>query len=213
MLQFQHLSIARGDRVLLRGLSGALAAGQILHVRGANGTGKTSLLEVLAGLREAESGTATRSFETDGCHWVGHRNALNETLTPFENLQFWCQLNGEPVEGVRGALREFELTAVADQPCRTLSAGQKRRAALARLAAVHRPLWFLDEPLSALDAAGVTHWLALLRNHQQRGGAAILTSHQALEGDVRGLRTLDLDSRVRGNDNAGGNDTGGNDAA
>jgi heme exporter protein A len=195
LLSFQDLSIARGDRVLLRGLSGALAAGEILHVRGANGTGKTSLLEVLAGLREAESGSVTRGYEPDACHWVGHRNALNEALTPQENLRFWCELNGASHEGVRGALREFELTGVADQACRTLSAGQKRRAALARLAAVRRDLWFLDEPLSALDAAGVAHWLALLRSHQQRGGAAILTSHQPLTAELKGLRTWDLEAR------------------
>jgi len=198
LLEFKDLTIARGDRVLLRGLTGALAGGEILHVRGANGTGKTSLLEVLAGLREAEGGTVTRSFEPDACHWVGHRNALNEALTPFENLQFWCQLNGAQVDGVRGALREFELTGLADQPCRTLSAGQKRRAALARLAAVNRPLWFLDEPLSSLDAAGAAHWLVLLRNHQQRGGAAILTSHQPLAAELKGLRTWDLDSEALG---------------
>lgn len=191
-LSFKDLSIARGDRVLLRALTGTLAAGDILHVRGANGTGKTSMLEVLAGLREPESGSVTRAFEPDGCHWVGHRNALNEALTPQENLRFWCAVNGASTDGIRGALREFDLHAVADQPSRTLSAGQKRRAALARLAAVRRPVWFLDEPLSALDASGVKHWLALLRDHQQQGGAAILTSHQALEADLPGLRVLDL---------------------
>ena len=198
LLLFKDLSVARGDRILLRGLSGELAAGELLHVRGANGAGKTSLLEVLAGLRAAEAGEVTRTFEVDGCHWVGHRNALNEALTPQENLRFWCEVNGAPVDGVRAALREFELLGVADQPCRTLSAGQKRRAALARLAAVDRAVWFLDEPLSALDAAGVKHWLGLLDAHRQRGGAAILTSHQPI--DVKGLRTMDLAPRFRGDD-------------
>lgn len=192
LLEFQQLSIARGDRVLLRGLAERLDPGEILHIRGANGAGKTSLLEVLAGLRDAESGTVTRSFEADGCHWVGHRNALNEALSPQENLRFWCAVNGVSPDGVRGALREFDLQAVADQPTRTLSAGQKRRVALSRLAAVRRPLWFLDEPLSALDAAGVARWMALLRDHQKQGGAAIVTSHQKLEGDLKGLRTWDL---------------------
>lgn len=192
LIDFQNLSIARGDRVLLRGLNGMLSAGEILHLRGANGAGKTSLLEVLAGLRDAEAGTVTRNFEPDACHWVGHRNALNEALTPQENLRFWCELNGASCEGVRAALRSFELQAVADQAARTLSAGQKRRAALARLAAVRRDIWFLDEPLSALDTAGVSHWLALLREHSARGGAAVLTSHQALDAELKGLRTLDL---------------------
>jgi heme exporter protein A len=188
ILTFKDLTIARGDRVLLRALDGAVVAGEILHIRGANGVGKTSLLEVLAGLREPESGTVTRAFEPEQSHWVGHRNALNPALSPFENLRFWTALHGVPDNGIRGALREFELSRVADQPSRQLSAGQKRRTALARLALVRRPLWFLDEPLSALDEAGVHHWLNLLQAHQQQGGAAVITSHQALPATLPGLR-------------------------
>jgi heme exporter protein A len=192
VLSFEKLAVARGDRVLLRGLSGAIAAGEILHIRGANGVGKTSLLEVLAGLRAPEAGTVARTVPPEGCHWVGHRNALNGALTPLENLRFWCALQGVPADGVRGALREFELTRVADQPCRQLSAGQKRRTALARLALARRPLWFLDEPLSALDQAGIGHWLGLLATHQRGGGAAIITSHQALPETLPGLRSMEV---------------------
>lgn len=199
LLVFNGLSIARGDHVLLRDLSGAVAAGDLLHLRGANGVGKTSLLEVLAGLRDAERGEVARTFESEACHFVGHRNGLNPALTPFENLRFWCRLQGASDEGVRSALREFDLTRVADQPCRQLSAGQKRRAALARLAVVRRPFWFLDEPLSGLDEGGIRHWLNLLAAHQQQGGAAVITSHQPLPA-VPGLRTLELapDSSTRG---------------
>ena len=192
ILSFKDLAVARGDRVLLRGLNGAVQAGEILHVRGANGVGKTSLLEVLSGLRAAESGEVTRAFEPEQCHWVGHRNALNGALSPFENLRFWCAVQGVPADGVRAALREFELSRAADQPCRQLSAGQKRRAALARLAVVRRPLWFLDEPLSALDEAGVHHWLNLLQAHQQQGGAAVVISHQLLPAKLPGLRSWEL---------------------
>jgi heme exporter protein A len=192
ILEFSNLAIARGDHVLLRGLEGAVVAGEILHIRGANGIGKTSLLEVLAGLRRPDQGEVTRGFEPEGCHWVGHRNALNPALSPFENLRFWCAVQGAPADGVRPALREFELSRVADQPCRQLSAGQKRRAALARLAIVRRPAWFLDEPLSALDEAGVHHWLNLLAAHQQQGGAAVITSHQLLPARLAGLRSLEL---------------------
>jgi heme exporter protein A len=191
-LEFRHLAIARGDRVLLRDLTGSVEAGQILHIRGANGVGKTSLLEVLAGLRAPESGALTRAFEPEACHWVGHRNALNPALSPFENLRCWCAVQDAPADGVRAALREFELSRVADQPCRQLSAGQKRRAALARLAIVRRPLWLLDEPLSALDDTGVRHWLNLLQAHQQQGGAAVITSHQPLPGNLAGLRHWEL---------------------
>lgn len=192
LLSFENVSIARGDHVLLRGLSGAVRGGDILHLRGANGIGKTSLLEVLSGLRAAESGRVERGFEPQACHWIGHRNALNPALTPFENLRFWCQVNAVPTDNVRGALREFELQRVADQPCRQLSAGQKRRSALARLAVVRRPVWFLDEPLSALDQRGIGHWLSLLRTHQQGGGAAVITSHQPLPAELPGLRTMEL---------------------
>lgn len=192
LLSFTQLAVARGDRVLLRGLDGAVAAGEILHLRGANGIGKTSLLEVLAGLRQPESGEVARGFEPEDCHWVGHRNALNPALSPFENLRFWCAVQDAPADGVRAALREFELSRVADQPCRQLSAGQKRRAALARLAIVRRPVWFLDEPLSALDQAGVHHWLNLLAAHQQQGGAAVITSHQPLPAQLAGLRSWEL---------------------
>jgi heme exporter protein A len=200
LLSFQDLAIARGDHVLLRGLVGAVGAGDILHIRGANGVGKTSLLEVLCGLRDAEQGEVTRAFEPQACHWIGHRNALQPALTPYENLRFWCALQGAPADGIRGALRGFDLGRVADQPCRQLSAGQKRRAALARLAVVRRDVWFLDEPLSGLDDAGIQHWLALLQGHQQQGGAAVITSHQALPAQLPGLRALVLspDSSTRG---------------
>lgn len=192
LLQFENLAVARGDRVLLRGLTGQVEPGEVLHIRGANGAGKTSLLEVLAGLRDAEEGTVTGLDEPERCHWVGHRNALNPSLSAFENLAFWCAIQDVPTDNVRGALREFDLTRVADQPCRQLSAGQQRRAALARLAVARRPLWFLDEPLSALDDAGVEHWLNLLATHQQQGGAAIVTSHQPLPPTVQKLRRWEL---------------------
>ena len=192
ILSFENVSIARGDHVLLRGLSAVVAGGDILHLRGANGIGKTSLLEVLSGLRAPESGRVERGFEPQACHWIGHRNALNPALTPFENLRFWCAVNGQPSDNVRGALREFELQRVADQPCRQLSAGQKRRSALARLAVARRPVWFLDEPLSALDQRGIGHWLGLLEAHQRGGGAAIITSHQPLPASLPGLRTMEL---------------------
>ena len=192
LLSFQDLAIARGDHVLLRGLAGAVSAGEILHIRGANGIGKTTLLEILCGLRQPEHGAVTRAFEPEGCHWIGHRNALNPALTPYENLRFWCALQDAPAEGIRGALREFDLTRVADQPCRQLSAGQKRRSALARLAVVRRPGWFLDEPLSALDEGGVRHWCNLLQAHQQQGGVAVITSHQPLPAHLAGLRSMEL---------------------
>jgi heme exporter protein A len=192
LLSFENLAIARGDHVLLRDLTGAVQAGEILHIRGANGVGKTSLLEVLGGLREPEHGEVTRAIEPAACHWIGHRNGLSPALSPFENLRFWCDVQEVSTENVRGALREFDLQRLADHPCGQLSAGQKRRVALARLAVVRRSFWFLDEPLSGLDDAGIRHWLGLLQEHQQHGGAAVVTSHQPLPGHLAGLRALEL---------------------
>ena len=192
LLSFENLSVARGDRVLLSALSGEIGAGEILHIRGPNGVGKTSLLEVFSGLRAPAEGAVTRLPQPETLHWIGHRNALNPSLTPFENLRFWCALQNVSPEGIRGALREFDLQAVADHPCRQLSAGQKRRAALSRLALERRSFWFLDEPLSGLDQGGIQHWLSLLRDHQEQNGAAVITSHQPLPGAVPGLRTWDL---------------------
>ncbi len=191
LLKFQNVSVTRGDRTLLRALNGEVQAGEVLHIRGPNGAGKTSLLEVLSGLRDAAEGVVNREAAED-CHWLGHRNALNLALSPAENLRFWCALQGVSGDGVEPALAEFELQSVANRPCRELSAGQKRRAALARLIVQRRSFWFLDEPLSSLDEPGVRHWLSLLQQHQQRGGAAVITSHQALPAPVAGLRTWDL---------------------
>lgn len=192
LLALDALAVGRGDRTLLSGLSGEIRRGEVVHLHGPNGVGKTTLLEVLCGLRAPQAGTLRRSLEPAACHWVGHRNGLNPSLTPVENLRFWCELNGEDPGGVRGALRDFGLRAASDQPCRQLSAGQLRRTALARLAVARRALWLLDEPLSALDAASAQHWLALLAGHQQGGGTAIITSHQPLPGAVAGLRVWEL---------------------
>lgn len=192
LLTFRDLAVARGDRVLLRGLAETVRPGEVLHIRGANGIGKTSLLEVLSGLRDPEQGVVERALLPEQCHWIGHRNALNLALSPFENLTFWCAVQSAPAGGVRAALADFGLAAMADRPCRQLSAGQKRRAALARLAVARRPLWFLDEPLSALDQAGIGHWLDRLRMHQREGGAAVITSHQPLPAEQPGLRTLEI---------------------
>lgn len=192
LLSFRDLAVARGDRVLLQGLGEAVGPGEVLHIRGANGIGKTSLLEVLSGLREPERGSVARTLEPEQCHWIGHRNALNLALSPVENLRFWCAVQSVPADGVTSALHSFGLAAMAHRPCRQLSAGQKRRAALARLAVAQRPLWFLDEPLSALDQSGIAHWLGLLEAHQRGGGAAIITSHQLLPAAFPGLRTLEV---------------------
>jgi heme exporter protein A len=192
ILAVEALTIARGGRPLVGDLSFALAAGEALHLRGGNGVGKTSLLEVLSGLRRPAAGRIAVTPDSAGLHWLGHKNALNLALTPAENLEFWCGLNGRAATGLVPVLEQLGVARVRHRPCRTLSAGQKRRSALARLLLEHRPLWLLDEPLDGLDAQGLELFAVLLKSHLDRHGAAIITSHQPLPAGVSGVRELRL---------------------
>lgn len=193
LLRVEQLNVTRGDRTLVADLSFALEAGEVLHLRGANGIGKSSLLEMLAGVRSIGSGSVRRQPEDAGLHWLGHRNGLNPHLSAIENLRFWCGLNGVPAEGIAATLERMGLAPRARlRPTRTLSAGQKRRTALARLLLAPRPLWLLDEPLDGLDVDGLALFGQLLAEHLDTGGAALVTSHQPLPRGLRSVRTLVL---------------------
>lgn len=191
ILSVNALSVARGERVLFADLHFALASGDLLHLRGRNGAGKTTLLETLCGLRPPAGGTL-QAPEPQALHWLGHRNALNPALTPLENLQFWCGLNGVESRGVAAALERTGVFRVRYRVCRTLSAGQKRRTALARLLLSRRALWLLDEPLDGLDADGLALFSELLTEHLDGGGAALVTSHQPLPPGLARVRVLHL---------------------
>lgn len=190
-LSVQQLSVARGERVLFKDLSFAVDTGEALHLRGRNGAGKTSLLEVLSGLRQPAAGEV-QAPDVAQLHWLGHRNALNLALTPAENLAFWCSLNRLSEDDILPALERLGVSKLRHRACRTLSAGQKRRAALARLLLARRPLWLLDEPLDGLDSDGLALFAMLLREHLEQGGAAIVTSHQPLPQGLPGVRELRL---------------------
>lgn len=197
-LQIDQLCVTRGDRVLVSGLGFALEAGELLHLRGANGAGKTSLLEILAGLRHPASGTIVAEPAELGVHWVGHRNALSPQLNAIENLQFWCGINGADAGQVLPALRRMNVTASAcRRPVRTLSAGQKRRSSLARLLLAVRPLWLLDEPLDGLDRDGIALFADLLAAHLHGGGLVVMTSHQALPTGLPSVREIELQPPLR----------------
>lgn len=191
-LTVRQLAVARGDRNVVEGLDLSVAPGEILHVRGRNGAGKTSLLEVLCGLRRPASGAVEGLPDPERRHWVGHKNALNPALSPGENLRFWCALNGHAAAGVEQALERVGLKALRHRPCGNLSTGQRRRAALARLLAAPRPWWFLDEPLAGLDHAGIELLSGLFEGHLRDGGSAVITSHQPLPETLSGLRTMEL---------------------
>ena len=191
-LEVHKLHLWRGDRHLLRGLSFALDAGTALQLLWPNGTGKTSLLRCLAGYLHAEEGEVRWSGQSvradrDAFHWdlayLGHDTALKADLTALENLRFACALRSPRTDAqLQQSLDAVGLSKIDPrQPVRSLSAGQQRRVALARLSLWNAKLWLLDEPASNLDAAGQAVLEAILKSHLESGGAAILATHHALK--------------------------------
>jgi heme exporter protein A len=176
------ISCSRGGRVLYDRLSFALGAGELLRLTGPNGAGKTSLLRQMAGLLPLDRGAIVfdggeRAEET---HFVGHGAAIRETLTVVENLAFWCDLYGRAGEPLETSLQRLKLAPLAALPARVLSAGQKRRLALARLVAIRRKIWLLDEPDTALDAEGRATLIELIAAHRAQGGMVAMASHGTL---------------------------------
>ncbi|HET7864003.1 MAG TPA: cytochrome c biogenesis heme-transporting ATPase CcmA [Burkholderiaceae bacterium] len=191
VLTAHALGCRRGDRLLFAGFELEIHPGQVIWVRGANGRGKTSLLRLLAGLASPEQGEIkwTGTPNTAAAHpaqrlvYIGHSNALKDDLTALESLQFMAQLHRRPAgpQALEDALRRCGMQGHRHAPVRTLSQGQRRRVALARLCLETEPLlWILDEPFDALDVQGVETLNSLLSSHAQRGGSAVLTSHLAL---------------------------------
>ncbi len=191
MLSATGLACIRGERPLFSGVGFALSAGEWLHVRGANGSGKTSLLRLVAGLSQPAGGDITwngdsikavpGSYRADMLY-LGHQAAVKDDLTGAENLQLAARLDGAPLgeDEACAALRRFGLNGREHLAVRHLSAGQKRRVLLARLVTRKAPLWILDEPFTALDTRAVEMLGGLVAEHVAAGGMAIVTSHQPL---------------------------------
>ena len=175
----REVQCRRGERVLFAPTSFAVAPGSIVWVRGANGQGKTTLLRTLAGLSSPAAGEIVRAGARPPLY-LAHANALKDDLTVAESLRFLLQLAGEPIEAtaIDAALERLGVASRRNAFVRTLSQGQRRRVALARLAAQHEPLpWLLDEPFDALDTAGVAVVADVIAEHARRGGSVVLTSH------------------------------------
>ncbi len=175
----------RGERLLFDALDLEVAAGSIVWLRGANGRGKTTLLRTMAGLSQPAAGRIERRGAAASwpCFYLAHANALKDDLTAAESLRFLLRLGGaEPGDGsVDAALARVGMASRRHAPVRTLSQGQRRRVALARLAAATGPaLWLLDEPYDALDDGGVAILDGILAEHAGRGGIVVLTSHLPL---------------------------------
>ncbi len=196
------LGCERGDRAVFSGLDFALGAGEALVLRGGNGAGKTSLLRLMAGLAAPAAGRllwdGVDIAEDPARHaarlrFVGHRDAVKPALTAAENLRFWARLQGAG-GGVPAALARFGLDRLADTPARFLSAGQRRRLALARVAAGTSELWLLDEPTVALDPEGVAAVLGAVEAHRAGGGRCAIATNVPLA--LAGARALDLDAHA-----------------
>lgn len=199
MLEVVNLECVRGDRALFQSLSFNLVPGEIVHVRGANGCGKTTLLRAVCGLTAPSSGEVrwqgraiaqTRADYYAQLRYVGHHDGVQGELTARENLHFFAGLQQRATAAaLDGVLSQAQLPALA-VPSKFLSQGQRRRLALARLALGTRALWVLDEPLTALDQAAVARMLAVFTRHCAHGGMILLTSHQDL--NIDGVSELEL---------------------
>ncbi len=174
MLEARHLSCERGGRVLFRGLSFSVQAGQLLEIRGRNGSGKSRLLRILAGITSDWSGQLDRFERT---LYLGHENGLHPKLTVLENLGWLASLHGAERPAIHDSLKAFEVASLAHRPCETLSVGQQRRTALARLVFDDARLWILDEPSNSLDATSEARFRALLAAHMEAGGGAVIATH------------------------------------
>ena len=188
MLEAIDLTARRGSAVLFTRLRLRVDAGRALLITGRNGSGKTTLLRILAGLTQPEEGRVTINGEPAyamRAHmaFAGHAAALKDELTVEENLRALVELSGETatVEAVRAALVGVELSQQRELPARALSAGQRRRVGLARLALLPRALWLLDEPATALDTAALRVLADLVAQRLRAGGAVVAATHQPLD--------------------------------
>lgn len=190
-LSLTDIAVARGGVPVLSGVSFTLSAGSALVLRGPNGSGKTTLLRTIAGLQPPLAGQMLGAVDTVA--YAGHADGLKSMLSVAENLSFWAAVYGQ--RDIAPALEAYGLAPLADRLTGTLSAGQKRRAGLARLMVTGRPIWILDEPTVSLDTDAVAMFADAVRAHLATGGMALLATHidlgiEAQVLDVAPLRAI-----------------------
>lgn len=201
------LCCVRQDRVLFDAVDLELAAGELLHISGKNGAGKSSLLRILAGLATPDEGqvlwcgeplshrssnSAPQSDFAQSLCFIGHLSGVQPQLTALENLEFWQAAFALKKTDYFAVLATLGLAGLEDIPCQMLSAGQQRRVSLARLWLTQAKLWILDEPFTALDQSAIQLLQQQFKRHLEQGGAIILTTHQAMEQQFPQSRTLEL---------------------
>ena len=194
LLVGSDLVCVRGGRQIFAGVSFAVGSGRTLAISGPNGAGKTSLLRMIAGLLRAEAGRiecrdgASDLTIAEQTHFLGYQDAVKPSLSVAENLRFWSRYLGDGHGPTAPALEALDLGGLSDLPAGYLSAGQRRRLSLARLIAVKRPIWLLDEPTAALDASGQARLSELMRAHTVDGGLIVAATHGPLGIDATELR-------------------------
>ena len=193
-LSGRDVRCVRGGREIFSGLNFEIQAGKALAITGANGAGKSSLLRMIAGLLPIAGGDIAvgggnreLTLPEQG-HYLGHRDALKPALTVTENLNFWQDFLGGETANTKSSLDAAGLGHVAHLPAAVLSAGQRRRLSIARLLAVKRPVWLLDEPTLALDAAGQKTFASLMTKHLKGGGLIVAATHGPLGIAAKQLR-------------------------
>ncbi len=200
-LVVENLGVERGERRIIEGLAFEVSSGEALVITGPNGSGKSTMLKALAGYLRPSAGTITllggngEKSVPEQCHYLAHSNALKLQLSVRENLEFWQHYlgMGEPVEA---ALEAVGLPGIGDIPAGYLSAGQKRRVAIARLIAAFRPVWLVDEPTAALDASSECRFAAIVERHLSNGGIVLAATHQPL--GLEAARVLEMRALTAG---------------
>lgn len=203
MLEVSSLTAIRDERILFEELSFKIGAGEIVQIEGRNGTGKTTLLRIIAGLGDCEGGDILWNDHLTVSHrdlfhqdllFLGHQTGVKRELTGFENLSFYQSIHQSEIDKdkIWTALAQVGLAGREDVPVAQLSAGQQRRVALARLWLSKQVLWILDEPLTAIDKQGVKVLENLFLQHAEQGGIVLLTTHQDMFTDSPKLRKIKL---------------------